>query len=180
MDREAAHVDRGIVLRAVVRATNDNGPTQTGDVTVLADVDRSGVEVLQPFGFASRPRAGSLAVVLAVGADQGDLVMLPISDPADRFGGLEEGEACLYTADGSRFHLKADGTADLQMRKALEATIAGTGKFRMDGESVRWEVPGHVLEMGPNGLRHNGKNIGADHVHGQVTPGPADTGPPAN
>lgn len=179
-ERDLAMSLRGLALRGVVESTDDAGETQTASVTTLKDVRRSDVEVLQPFGFASRAPAGGLALVIGVGADQGDVVMLPVGSPAHRFGGLAEGEAVLYTAEGDHFLLRADGTAALKTSKAFEAEFAGDGKLFMDATTFRVEVAGHVLELGPAGLKHNGKNIGDTHVHGEVVKGNDLTDVPAN
>ncbi|WP_332117237.1 phage baseplate assembly protein [Azorhizobium caulinodans] len=136
-DRETAHALRGLITRGVVSATNDNAESQTADVTLFADHARSKVEVLQPFGIASRPpAAGGLCLVLAVGGDQGDLVALPVGAPAMRMGNLEEGEVALYTLDGSRVHIKADGSI----------LIAST-------TSVTAKVEGNTLEVTPDFVR---------------------------
>lgn len=136
MDRETAHVLRGLIARGVVVATADDEETQTGTVDLWQDVQRKDVEVLQPFGVASRPPANGAAVVLAVGGDQGDLVMLPVAAPGQRLGDLGEGDAALYGLDGSRCHVKADGTIE----------ITGSAK-------VRVVVNGNVLEVEPGFIR---------------------------
>lgn len=179
-NREDAGVVRGIVARAVLEATNDNGGSQTADVTVFKDVRRSGVEILQPFGVASRAPAGGLALVFAIGGDQGDMVALMPGAPEHRFGGLAEGEVAIYTAEGDFFHLRADGSATVKTSKSVDVEVGGTGKMTLDASSFRVEVPGGLLTMDGSGLRHNGKNIGDTHVHGEVTPGSADTGVPSN
>ncbi|SIP96324.1 phage baseplate assembly protein [Bosea sp. TND4EK4] len=119
-DREHAHAYRGTVLRGVVRSTNDKGAMQTASVTTHRHVDRTDVEVVQPFGFASRPPAGGLMIVLAIGGDQGDLAGLPVAAPGSRLGNLKEGESAQYNAKGDRIHIKDDGTIEiLTTRKVL-------------------------------------------------------------
>ncbi len=122
-DREAAHVLRGLIARGVVRVTRDDGETQTADVDVWKSVTREKVEVAQPFGLASRPPANGVALLLAVGGDQGDLVMLPISSPGVRLGNLGEGEAALYAVDGTRVHVKADGTIEILATKGVRVVV---------------------------------------------------------
>lgn len=124
-DREAAHILRGLISRGVVRVTKDDGETQTADVDLWHGVSRKGVEVAQPFGLASRPPPDGMALVLAVGGDQGDLVMLPVTAPGDRLSDLGEGEAALYAADGTRVHVKADGTVEVLASTSVTVTVAG-------------------------------------------------------
>jgi phage gp45-like len=111
-DAETAHQIRGIVARAAVRSTNDKGGSQTATVEVHRHVQRTDVEVLSIAGIATRPPAGGEAIVLAVGGDQGDLVALPMAAPANRMGGLEEGEVAVHNLKGDRLHVKADGTVE--------------------------------------------------------------------
>lgn len=118
-DRETASLMRGLATRGVVKATNDNGETQTATVTQWKSVEHKDVEVLQPFGLASRAPRNGLVILLAVGADQGDLVALPVGSPGVRLGNLEEGESALYCLDGSRVHVKKDGTIHLTTTKAV-------------------------------------------------------------
>lgn len=111
-DAETAHQIRGLIARAVQRSSNDNGGSQTANVEVHRHVERTGVEIISPFGFASRSPAGGEMLVLAVGGDQGDLAGLPTSSPDHRLGGLEEGEAAMHNLKGDRVHVKADGAID--------------------------------------------------------------------
>ena len=182
--RDIAHGIRSIVSRAVVRGTNDGGEMQTADVTTHASVDRSGVEIVQPFGVASRPRSGGLMVVLAVGGDQGDLVGLPIGLPEDRLGGLEEGEAAIYAADGSRVHVKADGTVDVNAQAKVNVNVNGT-TFVIEEGKITSTVEGTRLTQSAEGfafvggtITHDGVPIDKDHKHEDVTPGSALTGVP--
>lgn len=126
--KEIVHAFRGIVSRAVVRSTNDGGETQTASVTTHRHVDRTDVEIAQPFGFSSRAPGGGMMVVLAVGGDQGDLIGLPVAAPGSRLGNLAEGEAAMHNAKGDRAHAKADGTFEIVSAhkvvvKVKEATI---------------------------------------------------------
>jgi phage gp45-like len=64
MDRETAHQIRGVVSRGVITGSNDNGESQTVDVKIFDGIERQGVEVLQPFGIASRgPKKDRKSVV---------------------------------------------------------------------------------------------------------------------
>lgn len=124
-DRELAHMLRGLIARGVVSVTRDGAETQTADVALWEGVAHKDVEVLQPFGVASRPPANGLALVLAVGGDQGDLVMFPISAPGERMGDLAEGEAALYALDGTRVHVRADGTILITASTRVEVEVKG-------------------------------------------------------
>lgn len=183
--REIAHYVRGLVSRAVVRGTSDTGETQTADVTTHAYADRDGIEIVQPFGLASRPRSGGLMVVLAVGGDQGDLVGLPVSVPADRFGGLAEGETAIYGADGSRVHIKADGSIDVLAQTRLTATVGGGAQIEVTPEAIKTTVGGTSLIHTAGGwdfqggsITHDGVPFDKTHIHDGVVPGGGTSGTP--
>lgn len=117
---------RGMVSRGVVRTTKDEAETQTVDVSLYAGHDLTDVEVLYPTGFASRAEDNGLVVVLAIGGDGGDRVALPIASPGNRLGNLEPGEVALYSpVDGSRVHIKADGSMEIIATGSVKVNSAG-------------------------------------------------------
>lgn len=184
--RDIFHTIRGLCARAVVRATDDGGETQTASARIYSGVDRTGIEVVQPFGIASRPRPGGVMVVLAVGGDQGDLVGLPVADPADRMGGLEEGETVIYGADGSRVHISAEGKISAVGQTEIELRIEDT-TLTMTADEIVSQVGGTRLTQTDAGwefeggtIKHNGKSIDDSHIHGGITIGPDNTDVPAN
>ena len=134
MLREVAHAIRSVVLRGVVRKTDDEGESQTASVTIGDGIERTEVEVMMPFGFASRAPAGGAAVLLAVGGDTGDLVLLPISSPGFRLGKLAEGEAALHNLNGDRIHIKADGSIEIRAStRVLVKSGDATAEVSPDG-----------------------------------------------
>lgn len=135
-DMETHHQIRGIAARAYIHAVNDNAESQTANVTVYQGVDRSDVEILQQFGVASRAPAGGMMVVFAIGGDQGDLVGLAAGAPNVRLGGLEEGESALYGIDGSRVHIKKDGTIEVWSTKRVIAKVKNA-EFEITEDMIR-------------------------------------------
>jgi phage gp45-like len=105
---------RGTVMRGLVQRIDDTGPVQTVDVQTHDGMLRTGIEVWQFFGLATKPPAvGSVVLLLANGADPGDLIALPPIAPALRFGQLADNETVLYAGDGSRVAIRAGGTIDI-------------------------------------------------------------------
>lgn len=171
MDKETADKTRGMVRRGVLKNIKDDGQTQTASVEVAEGVWRHDVEIMQPYGSASHvPADGSLAVVLAIGGDQGDLVVMNVSNPSKRLGKLPEGAVGNYNEHGDRVLVLPDGTVQVAAGKALDVTVGGV-KFRVSAEGVDI-TGGHV--------RHNGVNIGDTHFHGGVVHGDDDTDVPSN
>lgn len=108
---EIAQQLRGLVRRGVVKSTNDHGESQTVSGTMYKGHDFADVELLFPSGFSSRPPKNGLVLLFAVGGDGGDLVGLPVASPGNRMGGLNEAETVIFNPlNGSRVHIKADGT----------------------------------------------------------------------
>lgn len=137
MLRELAYQLRGLITRATVGAVDDTGAMQTVDVAGRAGADLTGVEVLQQFGFSSVPPEGAVVIILAVGGDQGDPVALPVAAPGARMGKLQAGEAVMYGRDGSRVHIKADGTIDVLSSKAVHVAIPDKAELDVAEDYVR-------------------------------------------
>ncbi|PDT05697.1 hypothetical protein CO666_03580 [Rhizobium chutanense] len=171
MDNETAGKMRGMIRRATLKNIKDEGQAQTASVEVAEGVWRDDVEILQPYGFASHvPEDGALAVVLAVGSDEGDIVVLPVANPSKRLGKLGAGDVGLYNQHNDRMIINDDGTIELQAGESLSVKIGGV-TFVVSAEGVDI-TGGHV--------KHNGKNIGDTHVHGGVIAGGDDTAVPSN
>lgn len=124
--KEIVHAFRGIVSRARVLSTNDRGGSQTASATTHRHVDRTDIEIAQPFGFASRSPAGGLMIVFAIGGDQGDLAGLPVAAPGARLGNLDEGEAAMHNLKADRVHIKADGTIEILTTKKVFVKVKET------------------------------------------------------
>jgi phage gp45-like len=174
MDATTAMALRGLVVRAVVRGTGDAGETQTVEAETHEGILRSGIEVLQPFGVASRPPAqGAIAVLLAVGGDQGDMVALPLACPSARFGDLAAGETVVHDAAGNRLHFRAGGLVEVAASTSLKVTVGGTELLvNATGVTITGDlvVTGQVSDA--NGSMQEMRDRYNGHVHG-ATPGPS-------
>jgi phage gp45-like len=125
---------RAACMRGIVVALDDTGQMQTVDVQTHDGALRTGVEVYQPFGIATAPPVvGSVALLLAVGADPGDLVAIVLVTPAARMGGLDPGETVLYGMGGARVAIGSDGSVEVM--SATSVTISAP-----DGVTVQGNV----------------------------------------
>lgn len=167
MDQEQAAIVRGLVSRGVVRSTSDSGQTQSATVTTHRHVDRSDVEIMQPFGFSSNPGKGAGIILLSVGGDQGDLIGLPMANRSQRLGNLKPGEAAMYGADGTRVHVKDDGTIHVPAREGLKVEA---GPFTIEISKTGDRM---VLKRGDNRvvLRPGYVKMRAGGQYMVVTPG---------
>lgn len=123
---------RGVCMRGLVVGLNDAGQMQTVDVQTHDGATRTGIEVYQPFGIATAPPAvGSVALLLAVGADPGDLVAIVLVTPAARMGALDAGETVLYGMGGARVAIGSDGSVEVMA--ATSVTISAPAGLTVQG-----------------------------------------------
>lgn len=169
MDHETASKVRGIARRVVLKNINDDGETQTASVEVAPGVWRDKVEIMQPYGLAtSAPEDGALAIAVAIGGNEDDIVLLPVGNPSARMGGLKPGETALYNQHGDGILVGADGTVSIQA-----------------GASIVLKVGGVTVTVSPSGVdidggtvRNDGVVIDKTHIHIGVVPGGGTSGPP--
>ncbi len=169
MEKDTADKVRGMVRRVVLKNVNDDGETQTASVEVAPGVWRDKVEIMQPYGLAtSVPEDGAMAIALAVGSNQDDIVLMPVSNPSARMGGLKAGETALYNKHGDGIVVGADGNIDVKAGASVTFTVGGV--------KVKISASGVDIEGGK--VTHDGKNIGSTHIHIDVEPGSSTSGPP--
>jgi phage baseplate assembly protein V len=169
---------RGIAVQGVVLAVHDAGQVQTIDVQTHDGVIRTGIEVMQAAGFASKPAAnGALVLLLAVGADPGNMVALPIGSPATRFGNLADGESVIYGADGARVAIRNGGVIEIlagaeviikvpNVTVTATAGVIITGNVTITGNlTVSGSVSdtnGSMQEMRDDYNHHHHASLGSD------------------
>ena len=114
---------RGMVRLVTMKNVKDDGKTQTASIEVAQDIWRDDVEVMQPYGFASHvPSDGALAIALALGGDEGNMMLLPVGNPSKRMGKLAENEVGLYNAGGDKFVLGTGGTVEFKSGQQINIT----------------------------------------------------------
>lgn len=143
MNAEDAGLARAQASRAVVHQVDDSTGSQLLDIETHEGITRSDVEVLQPYGLASRPAAGALTVVIAIGGDPTDLVALPPAGGV-RYG-VEVGEVALYNDELSRVHLRTGGFVDVTAATEVNVKVGGT-VFRVTADGV--EITGNLAVAG--------------------------------
>lgn len=160
---------RGLIRRVTVRDIKDDGQMQTASAEVAEGVWRDDLEVMLPYGLVSVPDDdGAVGVALAIGGDEGDMVILPLANPSQRMGGLSKGDVGLANKFGDRIIAKASG--------GIEVQAASSVALKVGGVTVTISADGVAIEGGV--FTHNGVNIGSDHGHVTAPPGPP--GPPVS
>ncbi len=131
---------RGLANIGVVQSSDDSGEVQTVTVLTADGATRADVEVMQIYGFASlAPENGSICLLLAVGGDPANLRALPVATPAARFGGMSNGDACMYVQDGSRIHIKQAGVIEIWAGSSMTinaAEVSISGALSVKGDVV--------------------------------------------
>lgn len=162
---------RGMVRRVTVKNIKDDGQMQTASAEVAEGIYRDDLEIMQPYGLLSVPDDdGAVGIALAIGGDEGDMVLLPLGNPSQRMGGLNKGDVGLANKFGDRIICRANGTIEVQASNALESKIGGC-TFRQTAAGV--DITGGYLKV-------NGVRVDDTHTHGGIVRGGAQTDPPAS
>jgi hypothetical protein len=86
------------MAKAVVREVQHGQGYQYLGVKLMADEEHPKVPVLQQFGYASAPLSGSEALILCLGGDRSNAVVINSDDPRYRPMDLEPGEIAIYSS----------------------------------------------------------------------------------
>lgn len=160
---------RGMVRRVTVKNIKDDGQMQTASVEVADGIWRDDIEIMQPYGFSSlADDDGALGLVLAVGGDEGDLVLLPLANPSQRMGGLNKGDVGISNKHGDKVVVRAGG--------GIEVAAAASISLKVGGVSLTIDAAGFHFDGG--GMWNDGVPVDKTHVHGGVVHGSEQTDPP--
>lgn len=160
-------LQRAIKLMAskgVVEAVDDSTAMQTVQVTVGKDELLDKVERVQPFGLTSVPAAGDEAVVVLLGGERGQAVVVALDSSSKRPTGLAEGEVAVYRDASNYVKFLANGDVDV--------TVDGTAKVQAAAIELGTTAAVKALV---NDTFHALFNA---HTHSGVTAGAGVTGAP--
>lgn len=141
-----------LVGRGRITFAKDEGPVQVHQVQVN---DREIIDMprIMEYGFSSMPKVGCQAVVIFVGGERSNGVILGTNDERARLAGLQPGEVALYDDQGQSVWIKRGG---------IVIECAGKPLTINDCPSIK----------------HDGVEIGKLHVHGGVQSGGSKTSVP--
>lgn len=145
---------RLIVGRCVIFATRYESGQMNVDVEMGADEKRRDLDLLQQFGFISRPMGKVSGLALFVGGSRsnGAVVACNGEDSSMKMS-LEKGEVCMLSPYGQKIYLKKDGSVLVQ---------SGNGVIDFDGE-IRATKEIHAWYGKPNAVKLS------THIHGTGT-----------
>lgn len=106
------------------------------NVVLLGNEKHSGLRVLQQYGIASVPEAGSEAVALFVGGSRDNGFVVATQGDSGDIPALKECEVALFSKFGQTVVLREDGSINM-------STSSG-GTVVIDGESGNVTVNGHL------------------------------------
>ncbi|MBB4956230.1 phage gp45-like [Agrobacterium vitis] len=162
---------RGMVRRVTVKNIKDDGQMQTASAEVADGIYRDELEIMLPYGVLSVPDDdGAVGIALAIGGDEGDMVLLPLGNPSQRMGGLNKGDVGLANKFGDRVICRANGKIEVQASNELESKVGGC-IFRQTAAGV--DIVGGYLKV-------NGVRVDDTHTHGGIVRGGSQTDPPAS
>lgn len=141
-----------VVGRGRIQTGNDAGPVQMQQVQIGPLDIRDNTLRVAEYGFTSMPKPGCHAVMIFVGGDRSNGVIIGTNDQTARLKNLKPGEAAIYDDLGQSVYLTRAGIV-----------INGAG------------LPVEIINA-PT-ITHDGVNIGKTHTHPVIAVG-SPTGDP--
>ncbi len=139
------------LARALVTTVNDAGGVQMMQVKLNALETRDNTPRIPEFGLTSNPPVGSDAIVVFLGGDRSNGVVLGTVHQASRPKNLGPGETMLYSQDGKYVYLTASGGIVVEVKNqavtvndATTVTINAATKVRMVTPLL--EVTGDIID----------------------------------
>lgn len=150
-----------LATRGIIESTVDTKGVQEVKLQGLKDENMNAVPRIQEFGFASRPPKGTSAIVINLGANRDNPVIIATDHGELRFKNLGEGESAIYTADGTYIHLKAGGEVEVKAATKLVVDVPNSefkgnvkieGNLEVDGDSTQTGAVTHESTLEVTGL----------------------------
>jgi len=125
-----------MIGKCIISAVNDSKDIQELQISALAGEAMERVPRIQEFGFASNPPIGSEAIVVALGGNRENMVVIATDKRSIRFKNLASGATAIYTDDGTIIHLKKSGLVDIIAATKVLVTcplVEFTGNVKING-----------------------------------------------
>lgn len=105
-----------LIGRSIILASKSSNGKITVDVELLVGEKRRSIDLMQQFGFSSRPKGNSSSVTLFIGGsrDNGVVVASKGDDPEMNDYDLEEGENMMHAPFGQKIIFKSDGNIEMK------------------------------------------------------------------
>ena len=156
------------MLRGTIQSTDDSKGLQKHSVNGLHGEKFEGMQRWEQFGLSSMPPAGSDCLIACMNGNRDSAQLIAVISSGVRPQNSPAGSTTLYDNGGTTIQL--DGAGNITMTCSGNLTIKAGG-------SVIIEAGGEINTKSGR-LDHNGINVGFDHKHRDVMPGPSPTGDP--
>jgi len=156
----------GLVSRGRLKFVDDSAAVQKVQVRVITGVLQDNVPRLAEYGFQSRPPADADAVLVYLGGNSSDGVVIATGHQTYRVRGLAEGEVCLSDNHGQKLYLSQGGiriegaSLPVQINTSSTLTINASGGATLNGNLA---VNGNTTFAGQ--VSANGHRIDDTHKH---------------
>jgi phage baseplate assembly protein V len=155
-----------MAMRATVVLVNSANKMQSLQIKMRGDEAKENIEHFEPYGFTSKPHAGSEAITLFFNGDRSHGVAVVVADRRYRLKVLADGEVALHDDQGQKVHLKRDRvlietpfTFEVRADK-IKLHAVSEYKFDVNGHGQKWlptkidtwqigEVPGTAYAISP-------------------------------
>lgn len=133
-----------MALRATVVMVNSANKMQSLQIKMRGDEAKENIEHFEPYGFTSKPHAGSEAITLFFNGDRSHGVAVVVADRRYRLQVLADGEVALHDDLGQKVHLKRDKILietplDFEVRaKNIKLHATDSYKFDVNGHGQNW------------------------------------------
>ncbi len=126
------------------------------------DATISGLRMVFPYGFVSRPPQGTQCIVDAINSDPTHLYIPGQFDQGNR-PTLEDSESAVYGPMGQMIYLDADGAITFTSYNTENGTILSTslGKISFDGSINFTNTSGAFMTLDPSGEASLGNEAGS-------------------
>ncbi|WP_313021374.1 phage baseplate assembly protein V [Atlantibacter hermannii] len=131
-----------LICRAVVKSVDAVKKCQAVDLELIAGEPKSSIEHLEPYGFTSKAKPGSEALVLFPDGDRSHGVVVVVSDRRYRMKGLNDGEVAIYDDQGQSVTLTRGGIVVNGNGNPIVFKNAPKARFEMDIEAT-----GNIKDM---------------------------------
>jgi len=137
-----------LIGRAIINGSS-TGKNPCVDATLLADEKRTDIPLVQQFGFSSRPKGKTQAVIVFIGGSRDNGVAVATrGEDADMVANLAEGEALMHSPFGQKILFTKNGDVEVTVKPGKEIiytadTFTVTGNLKVGGE-----VTAHADKLG--------------------------------
>lgn len=123
-----------MIARGVIKSIKEGGNLRA-QMSLLAEETLDNLEILQDYGFTSKPLSGAEGVVIFPAGDKSHGLVIATGDRRYRLE-IENGEVALFDDLGSKVHLKRGGTVEVSCStKVLLTTplVEATANMKVNG-----------------------------------------------